>query len=113
MALPVSIAPFEVVLTPVKSSDASLREAADRLYGELQKAGVDVLYDDRDLSPGVKFKDADLIGIPFRVNLGRKLAEGKLELVNRRTREVTEIAVEGAAAAIREAVERARPQARH
>jgi prolyl-tRNA synthetase len=113
MALPVSIAPFEVVLTPVKSSDPALREAADRLYAELQKAGVDVLYDDRDLSPGVKFKDADLIGIPFRVNLGRKLAEGKLELVNRRTREVTEIPVDGALAAIREAIERARPQARH
>jgi len=113
MSLPVSIAPFEVVITPVKISDPSLREAADRLYGELQKAGIDVLYDDRDLSPGVKFKDADLIGIPFRVNIGRKLAEGKLELVERRTRTVTEIPVDGAVAAIREAVERARPQARH
>lgn len=112
MSLPLSIAPFEVVLTPVKSSDSSLREAADRLYADLLAAGVDVLYDDRDLSPGVKFKDADLIGIPFRVNIGRKLSQGKLELVHRRTRAVTEIPVEGAVAAIRDAIDRARPQAR-
>ncbi|MEJ5367431.1 MAG: proline--tRNA ligase [Bryobacteraceae bacterium] len=113
MCLPVSIAPFEVVITPVKVTDASLREAAERLYGELKSLGVDVLYDDRDLSPGVKFKDADLIGVPFRVNIGRKLAEGKLELVNRRTRETAEIPVESAAQAIRQAIEQARPLARH
>lgn len=113
MCLPVSIAPFEVVITPVKISDPSLRQAAERLYSELKSDGVDVLYDDRDLSPGVKFKDADLLGIPFRVNVGRKLAEGKLELVNRRTRQATEIPVESAVAAIREAIEQARPQARH
>ena len=113
MCLPVSIAPFEVVITPVKISDPGLRQAAERLYSELKSAGVDVLYDDRDLSPGVKFKDADLIGIPFRVNIGRKLAEGKLELVNRRTRQTTEIPVASAVEAIRETIERARPQAGH
>jgi prolyl-tRNA synthetase len=113
MCLPVSIAPFEVVLTPVKISDPALRSAAEQLYGDLRKAGVDVLFDDRDLSPGVKFKDADLIGIPFRVNIGRKLAEGKLELVDRRTRQVTEIPADGAVQAICEAIGRARPQARH
>lgn len=113
MCLPVSIAPFEVVLTPVKISDPSLKEAADRLYAGLKAAGVDVLYDDRDLSPGVKFKDADLIGVPFRVNIGRKLAEGKLELVNRRTREVTEIDAAAAVQEIRRAIEQARPQAKH
>jgi prolyl-tRNA synthetase len=113
MCLPVSIAPFEVVLTPVKISDPSLKEAADRLYGELKAAGVDVLYDDRDLSPGVKFKDADLIGVPFRVNIGRKLAQGKLELVDRRTRQVSEIDAATAAAEIRRVIEQARPQAKH
>jgi len=113
MCLPVSIAPFEVVLTPVKISDPALRSAAEQLYADLRKAGVDVLFDDRDLSPGVKFKDADLIGIPFRVNIGRKLAEGKLELVDRRTRQVTEIPADGAVQAICEAIGRARPQARH
>jgi len=113
ICLPVSIAPFEVVITPVKVTDGSLKEAADRLYRELKEAGVDVLYDDRDLSPGVKFKDADLIGVPFRVNIGRKLASGRLELVNRRTREVKEIDAASAAAEIRQAIEQARPQARH
>jgi prolyl-tRNA synthetase len=113
MCLPVSIAPFEVVLTPVKISDPALRSAAEQLYADLRKAGVDVLFDDRDLSPGVKFKDADLIGIPFRVNIGRKLAEGKLELVDRRTRQVTEIPADGAVQAICEAIGRARPHARH
>jgi prolyl-tRNA synthetase len=113
MCLPVSIAPFEVVLTPVKATDPALKAAAGRLYEELKAAGVDVLYDDRDLSPGVKFKDADLIGVPFRVNIGKKLAEGKLELVNRRTRETREIDAATAAAEIRQAIEQARPQARH
>ena len=98
MALPVSIAPFEVIVTPVKSSDESLRTAAQTLYQELKARGVDVLLDDRDLSPGVKFKDADLIGVPFRVNVGKKLAEGKVEVVNRRTKESSDVAVTEAAA---------------
>jgi prolyl-tRNA synthetase len=113
IAMPVSIAPFEVVLTPVKSSDATLRAAADQLYAELKRLGVDVLYDDRDLSPGVKFKDADLIGVPFRVNIGKKLTDGKLELVDRRTKQMTEIPVAEAATLVRQAVEASRPQARH
>jgi prolyl-tRNA synthetase len=113
MSLPVSIAPFEVVLTPVKIADASLKAAADQLYAELKALNVDVLYDDRDLSPGVKFKDADLIGIPFRVNLGKKLAGGLVELVNRRTKEVVEIPVAEAASLVQKAVAAARPPARH
>lgn len=98
MALPVSIAPFEVVITPVKSSDESLQKAAKALYDELKGLGVDVLLDDRDLSPGVKFKDADLIGVPYRINVGKKLAEGNVELVIRRTRESADVPV-GATAA--------------
>jgi prolyl-tRNA synthetase len=109
MSLPVSIAPFEVVITPVKIADASLRAAADKLYAELKAAGVDVLYDDRDLSPGVKFKDADLIGIPFRVNLGKKLASGLVELVNRRTKSSTDIPAAQAASLIQNAIAGARP----
>jgi prolyl-tRNA synthetase len=68
------------------------------LYEQLKARGVDVLLDDRDLSPGVKFKDADLIGVPFRVNVGKKLAEGKVEVVNRRTKESSDVAVTEAAA---------------
>ncbi len=98
IALPASIAPFEVVITPVKSSDESLQSAARELYAQLKALGVDALLDDRDLSPGVKFKDADLIGVPFRINVGKKLAEGKVEVVNRRTRESADVAVSEAAA---------------
>ena len=97
ITLPVSIAPFEVVITPVKSSDESLQKAARALYDELKALGVDVLLDDRDLSPGVKFKDADLVGIPFRINVGKKLVDGKVEVVNRRTRESADVAVTEAA----------------
>jgi prolyl-tRNA synthetase len=86
---PLPLAPFQallVALNPVK--DESVRAAADALYGGLDDAGVEVLYDDRDERPGVKFNDADLIGIPIRVTVGAKsLAEGKVELSLRRDRE--------------------------
>ena len=108
MCLPVPIAPFEVVLTPVKASDPSLREAADTLHTELRQKGVDVLYDDRDLSPGVKFKDADLIGVPWRVTIGKKLVEGKVEVVERRTGEKSEIPVAEAATFIADKVAEAK-----
>jgi prolyl-tRNA synthetase len=100
MVLPVSIAPFEVVVTPVNMSDAGQREAAERIYAELKAAGLDVLLDDRDERPGVKFKDADLIGIPFRVTVGKKLAAGQVEVVKRRSREAVEVAVADTAATL-------------
>ncbi|MDX2152648.1 MAG: proline--tRNA ligase [Bryobacteraceae bacterium] len=84
MALPASIAPFEVVITPVNANDATLRGAAEELYRSLQACGVDALFDDRDERPGVKFKDADLIGIPWRITVGKKLAQGLVEIVERR-----------------------------
>ncbi len=98
ICLPAPIAPFEVVITPVKLADAGLRAAAETVYAELKKAGVDALYDDRDLSPGVKFKDADLVGIPWRIVLGKKLSSGLVEIVERRTRNTTEVPVAEAAA---------------
>jgi len=98
MCLPVSIAPFEVVVTPVKAADAGLKEAAGKLYAELQAAGIDALYDDREMSPGIKFKDADLIGIPYRITVGKKLASGLVEIVERRTKTMTEVPVAEAAA---------------
>ncbi len=93
MSLPVSIAPFEVVVTPVKAADATLRQAGEEIYAALKKAGIDVLLDDRDMSPGVKFKDADLVGIPYRVTVGKKLVEGKVEVAERRTKTMTEVPV--------------------
>jgi prolyl-tRNA synthetase len=113
ICLPVSIAPFEVVITPVKAGDPALREAAENLRAELDKLGVDVLVDDRDESPGVKFKDADLIGIPFRVTLGRKLAQGQVEVFERRSKTKTDVPVAEAGARVAEMIAAARPQARH
>ena len=93
MALPVSIAPFELVITPVNIKDPATASAAQRLYREAQAAGIDVLLDDRDERPGVKFKDAELIGIPWRITIGKKLPQGFVELVERRTRTAVEISL--------------------
>ncbi len=93
---PLSIAPFSVILTPINYKD-EMKEVADRLYDALQKAGIDALLDDRSERPGVKFKDADLIGIPYRVVIGaEKLKQGKIELFTRATRK-TELIDIGAA----------------
>jgi prolyl-tRNA synthetase len=81
--LPASIAPFTVVVTVTNVTDTLLRETGEKLASELEAAGFDVLLDDRDERAGVKFKDADLVGIPYRVNVGKKTAEGKVELVTR------------------------------
>ncbi len=96
MMLPASIAPFTVVITPVNYGDALQREAADLLYADLAKAGIDALLDDRDERPGVKFKDADLIGIPYRITIGKKLAQGNVEFLDRRTRASQEVLLSGA-----------------
>jgi len=93
MALPPSIAPFEVVVTPVNSGNDEQMRAAEGVYSQLKAMGRDVLLDDRDERPGVKFKDADLVGIPFRVVVGKKLADGKVELVERRTRTSVDVDV--------------------
>jgi len=98
MALPASIAPFEVVITPVNVSDETHLKAARELYGACRALGIDALLDDRDERPGVKFKDADLIGVPYRITAGKKLAQGKVEVTERRTRQSMEVAVEDAAA---------------
>jgi len=81
------VAPFDVVVTPTNVGEAALAEAAEKIATELENAGYDVLLDDRDERAGVKFKDADLMGAPFRINVGKKVVEGKVELVRRSTRE--------------------------
>jgi prolyl-tRNA synthetase len=100
---PEPIAPFEVVLVPLNQHKSPrVREVADRLYAELTEAGIEVLYDDRDARPGVKFADAELIGIPHRIVVGdRGLEGGKLEYRGRRDAESTEFAVDNAVAFIR------------
>ena len=100
---PEPIAPFEVVLVPLNQHKAPrVREVADRLYAELAEAGIEVLYDDRDARPGVKFADAELLGIPHRIVVGeRGLEAGKLEYRGRRDPESTEFAADDAVAFIR------------
>jgi prolyl-tRNA synthetase len=91
--LPPSIAPFEIVVTPVNVKDESLLAAAVDLATRLDAAGFDVLLDDRNERPGVKFKDADLVGIPFRITVGNKVTEGTVEVVLRSTREVRDVTI--------------------
>jgi len=98
MTLPASIAPFSVVITPANYRESLQHEAADLLYKECKKLGVDTLLDDRDERPGVKFKDADLIGIPYRITVGKKLAEGKVEFVERRTKAAQDVLLHEAVA---------------
>jgi prolyl-tRNA synthetase len=84
---PISIAPFEVAVILVGTKDEAQKQAAEDLYRSLQAAGIDVLLDDREERPGVKFKDADLIGIPVQVVVGKGLAEGKVEVSLRRDKQ--------------------------
>src|SRR5580693_3251452 len=88
-----SIAPFEIVVTPVNVKDESLLKAAVDLGTRLESAGFDVILDDRDERPGVKFKDADLVGIPYRITVGKKVTEGTVEVVLRSTREVRDVTI--------------------
>jgi prolyl-tRNA synthetase len=89
---PIPLAPFSAVVVPVNQAEESVRSAADRIYAELRHRGVDTLIDDRDERPGVKFKDADLIGIPLRVTVGPKaLARGNVELKARRAEKAAEV----------------------
>ncbi|WP_419804421.1 proline--tRNA ligase [Terriglobus sp.] len=99
--LPVSIAPYPVVVTVTKQSDTALAEAGEKIAAALHAAKIDVLLDDRDGSAGVKFKDADLIGAPYRINVGKKLAEGQVELVDRLQGTTMYIAVDDVLIAVR------------
>jgi len=91
---PLALAPFHVHLIAVKPSEEAQRAAADRLYAELQSADIEVLFDDRDERPGVKFKDADLIGIPYRVTIGPKgLAKGVVEIKARSEAQALEVPI--------------------
>jgi prolyl-tRNA synthetase len=99
-----SIAPFDVVVTVTNMGDALLAATAEQVAQQLEEAGFDVLLDDRDERAGVKFKDADLIGIPYRVNVGKKAVEGKLELVTRSRAVSEDVAVSEVARRLQEVV---------
>jgi prolyl-tRNA synthetase len=103
--LPASIAPFTVVVTVTNVSDAALAEAGEKLALELEAAGLDVLLDDRDERAGVKFKDADLVGIPYRINVGKKTAEGLVELVTRATTTSQDVALSEVLALVKKRIQ--------
>ena len=96
MVLPKSISPFQVVLTLLRPDNDEHRTLAEGFYDQLHARGIDCLLDDRDERPGVKFKDAELIGIPLRITLGRKLAQGEVEIFSRAKREAVTATVEKA-----------------
>ena len=99
---PVAIAPYHAIICVPNISDAQQMEVAERLYTELNQLGVETILDDRDERAGVKFKDADLIGIPWRIVTGRSLKDGKVEIINRATKQSQDIAVEAVGATIKE-----------
>ena len=91
--LPPTIAPFEIVVSATNVKDESVKSAAEDIAKRLEAAGFDVILDDRDERPGVKFKDADLVGIPFRITVGKKVTEGTVEVVLRSTREIRDVTI--------------------
>jgi len=93
---PMSVAPYHVIITEVKPGDDQQDAVSQKIYDELLKAGVEVLWDDRDERPGVKFKDADLIGIPVRITVGKRAGEGVVEYKLRRDTDRSEKSVEEA-----------------
>src|SRR6266516_731282 len=99
---PRSIAPFDVVVTVTNTKQDEIRSVAEKLYDDLRKTGLDVLLDDRDERAGVKFKDADLIGIPYRVTVGKKISDGVVELFDRSTRQSQDMKVDEVARRVQE-----------
>jgi prolyl-tRNA synthetase len=103
---PVSVAPFEAVLINLKAGDATCDAACDKLYAELEAAGIDMLYDDRDQGAGAKFTTADLIGIPYQIILGpRGLASGEAEIKHRKTGERETLPISDAVARLKGLIE--------
>ena len=109
MVLPATIAPYEVVVTPINWKNDDQREAAEALYKRCAEIGLDVLLDDRQERAGVKFNDADLIGIPHRITVGKKITDGFVELTARSTRQSTDVTLEEAPESVRERLASSRP----
>lgn len=104
---PVAIAPYHVIITIPNITDAAQVQAAEQLYAELNSSGIETLLDDRDERAGVKFKDADLIGIPYRIVTGRSLSNGKVEVVERRSRKSQEISLDQVASTLKQWIDAA------
>src|SRR5262249_24140088 len=104
----ITIAPFQAGGNPLHVKDAELKATANRIYEELNKAGVEVLYDDRDERAGVKLNDADLVGLPFQIRIGpKKLKEGKVAFYDRATRQSEDVVVDAVVGLAGERIKRA------
>ncbi len=99
---PKTLTPFHVIVTVTNMKQDELRNAGEKLYEELQSAGLEVLLDDRDERAGVKFKDADLIGVPYRITIGKKTAEGVVELYDRRAKQSEDVKISEIVARVQE-----------
>ena len=97
---PKAIAPFDVIITVTNIKQEDIKAAGERLYEELRRAGLEVLLDDRDERAGVKFKDADLVGVPFRLTVGKKITDGKVELFERATKQSEDIGLDDVVAQV-------------
>jgi prolyl-tRNA synthetase len=105
---PITVAPFQVIVAPLNVKDEQLKAAGDRIYDELQRAGVEVLYDDRDERAGVKLNDADLVGMPYQIRIGpKKLKEGKAEFYNRATRTSEDVSLDSIVELARQTIQTA------
>jgi prolyl-tRNA synthetase len=104
MTLPAAIAPFDVVVTPVNVGDNAQRRASEEIYQCCTSHQLQALLDDRDERPGVKFKDADLIGVPYRITVGKKLSQGMVEVADRRAKTSEDVAKENVSAYVAEKV---------
>ncbi len=104
---PVAIAPYHVIVVPVAVNDETQMNVAEKIYKELLDAGIEAVIDDRNERPGVKFKDADLIGFPYRITVGKTIADGKVELVTRETGEKIEMSPEEATSKVIEFIKSA------
>lgn len=93
---PMSVAPYHVIVIPVNPTDSTQMEAAEKIYSELLNKGIEVMLDDRNERPGVKFKDADLIGIPIRITVGKKIGDGIVEYKLRKSADLIEIGIDEA-----------------
>ncbi|MBM4024142.1 MAG: proline--tRNA ligase [Planctomycetes bacterium] len=110
---PITIAPFEAIVTPVNQDDPDVVRVAQEIYQKLQEAGVEVLLDDRDLRGGIKFKDADLIGIPIRVTVGKKsVVEGNVEVKRRADAQSQKVPIDQAPGKVVELIDRLKERVR-
>jgi prolyl-tRNA synthetase len=103
---PMNIAPYKVYIVLIRANDEVQAQAAEKIYSELTSMGIDCILDDRDERAGVKFNDADLVGIPLRVTVGRGAADGIVELKERKSGEMTEVKIDDVVAKIAEIVKK-------